>query len=119
MATTLDGVSLPTPYFDESGQQQTAQDVGREFVTASGKIRRHVVGTRRLWNPMWRGVTKAQRNTLWTRYCDKDSQAWVPPEGGSYTVLVVANSWMAKTFTATGGTEYYNVTFGLIEQEVS
>lgn len=110
---TLGGATVATPA--EEGGQVTARDIGTQMDMADGSLRVDHVGTRRRFLVQWRGVTGAEKSTLWTRYLVKTSQTWVPPEGGSYTVVVVPDSWQEESMTGADGNYYYDVSFEMEE----
>lgn len=118
MATTLGGVTLATPA-EDGGVRITARDLGTEMDMADGSLRYDHIGTRRHWALRWRGVTSAQRDSLWARYGVRTTQAFSPPESASsYTVIVIRDTWEEESVTS-GGTYYYDVGFEIEEQAAS
>jgi hypothetical protein len=116
MATTLGGTTIADPMAGADGHRITAHDIGVEMTMADGSLRYEHVGTRKHFALRWQGITGTQKGALWTRYLVKTAQTFVPPEGGSYTVLVVRDSWEEASIEASDATYRYNVALELEEQ---
>jgi hypothetical protein len=94
MATTLSGVVLAEPAFEQEGYTLRFDDIGTMHTTADGGLVYDYVGTRYRFTLKWNGITAAERDTIRTRAADKTSQAFSPPDtNDTYTVLVVPGSW--------------------------
>lgn len=114
MATTLGGVTLADPLtpiaIDEewTGIQTEAHD---------GTVLTDYTDLYRLvWHLEWEVLTQSQRDTIRTRYEVATSQTFSPPhEVGSYTVIVVRQTWEEEVYLMGGGSYMYNVSFDVKE----
>ena len=117
--TTIGGTSVPNPYVD-AGVAVKGQDVGRQFAVADGSLRTHYVGSRRQFPLSWRGITAAERNTLWTKYKTRTVQVLKLPDAATtYNTVVIAGTWDESLVTIASGAWRYDVKLTLEEQEAS
>jgi len=116
--TTLGGVSLANPSFENDGMTRSIVDVGAQHELLNGDIAYDYVGSRTRWALRWNNVTAAQRNTIITRYLIKTTQAFKPPDlAVAVTVLVVPNSYR-ESYTEGGDSNlYYTCEMELEQQE--
>lgn len=70
-----------------------------------GSMLTHYAAVKRSWRLSWPGLTAAQRDSLMTELRRASYLSWEPPEGGDYTVRVMAASWVQTPDTA----DYYTV----------
>ena len=120
MATTLGGVTLADPAYDHDGCIKTVVDLGAMHDLLSGSLGYDYVGDRYHWALRWANITAAQRTTILTRYRVKTTQAFSPPdEAGTYTVLVIPNTWRESYIEGGDGTKYYTIEFELEESAAS
>ena len=118
--TTLGGTTLPNPYYGTEGFPCQAEEVGTQFVMADGAIRTHTVGVRRRWHLSWRGVSSAERDTLYTKYKVRAAQTLkLPDSATTYSVTVVPGTWKQESETYLGGQFTYHVSFELREVNVA
>ena len=118
MATTLDGVTLPTPQASADGDRETVVDAGAEMIMADGSRRFHYFGSRRRFALRWAGLTEAQKDALWLSYWGalSGSVPYSPQDTDQlYTVLVATGSWDVTSQLIGDGTLRYNVAFTLEE----
>lgn len=116
MATTLGGVTLAEPTFGHDGYEAELADVGAVHEMADGSLVYDYVSSRHKFTLRWKGITATERNAIRTRYLVKTEQAFSPPdESGSYTVLVVPNSWRDSYLEDGGGTARHDCELRLEE----
>jgi hypothetical protein len=112
------GVTVPEPAADPSGNAITGRDSAAMLEMADGSLRQHFRGTRRQYKVQWKGVTSAERDTLWTRYKVRTAQAWSTAESVSATVLVVPGTWTEASIRTSSG-YVWNVGMTLEESAAS
>ena len=116
MATTLGGVTLSEPNYEQEGYVRAAQDVGVVHEMADGSGVYDHVTTKYRFRLSWNGVTEVERDAILARYLVKTSQAFSPPDSAtSYTVFVVPNSFQDSYLEDGGGTRYYWCQLELVE----
>jgi len=119
MATTLGGVTLAEPAYENEGYVRVAEDVGAIHGLADGDVVYDYVGTRYRFRLNWKTITEAERNTILTRYLVKTAQAFSPPDAaGTYTVLVVPGSFRDGYIEDGSATRRYNCELELVETTV-
>ena len=120
MATTL-GISgaiatLAQPAYEQDGYRRVAVDVGAMHEMADGSIVYDSITTRLRFPLNWNGITEAERDTIFTQYQIKTAQTFSPPDTtGTYTVIVVPNSWHDSYLEDAGGTRRYWCQMELVE----
>lgn len=109
MATALNSVTLAEPAAERAGYQRTEVDAGALHELASGALVYDYVAARYRHSLKWSGITSAERNTIKTQFDNAKTAArsFTSPDGGSYTVLAVPNSWSEEYFSNDGGTTKY------------
>ena len=93
MATSLGAVALAEPAFGNEGYEVEAVEQGAFHDLADGSKAYDYVNSRWKATLRWKGITAAEKATIQTRALVKTSQAFVGPNGDSFTVFVVPNSW--------------------------
>lgn len=61
-----------------------------------GTLRTQFRTLKRTWRGLRFHVTSTQRDTLLTELRRAQHLAWIPPEGGSFTVEVESHSWLPE-----------------------
>lgn len=112
MTTKLGGVTIADPLWDYEGYEKGAHDIGAAQEMIDGSIVYDYTGTRLAFVLRWVGLTAAERNAIWARYIIKTAQTFEPPDGGSYSVIVVPNSWL-EAYIESDATPRYKVELSL------
>jgi len=116
MATTLGGTTLASPAYAQEGYTQAGIDVGVMHDLADGSSVYDSVTSKLRFRLVWNGITEAERNTIYTKYLVKTSQAFSPPDSsGTFTVFVVPNTWSCSYLNDSAGTVYYFCQLELVE----
>ena len=117
MATTLGGVTLSEPNYEQEGYVRAAQDVGVMHEMADGSTVYDSVTSKLRFRLSWNGITEAERDAILLRYLVKTSQVFSPPDTDivSYTVFVVPNSFQDSYLHTADGTRYYWCQLELVE----
>jgi hypothetical protein len=116
MATTLGGVTLVNPDYEQEGYTRQAIDVGTMHQMADGSIAYDNVTTRYRFTLSWNAITEVQRDAIETQYLIKTSQAFSPPDSaGTYTVFVIPNSFQDSYIEDIDGTRRYYCALALEE----
>lgn len=118
MATSLGGVALAEPAYADEGYIVEAADIAVQHQMADGSTAIDSVGTKLRFTLNWNRITNAEKNTIYARYIIRSSQAFVSPDGTTYTVLVVPNSWRRTYIEDGSGTKRFNCSLQLIEVSV-
>ena len=118
MATSLGGTALAEPAYADEGYIVEAVDVAVQHQMADGSTAIDSVGTKLRFTLNWNRITNAEKNTIFARYSVRSSQAFVSPDGTTYTVLVVPNSWRRTYIEDGSGTKRFNCSLQLIEVSV-
>lgn len=116
MSTTLGGVTLPDPTIGTEGHGETMVGEGAFTEMADGTIVYDFGTGRRSWSLAWRGINSLEKNSLYTQYLVKTTQAFQPPDTTStYTVIVTPNTWRCNSFEVGTSVPYYDASFTLEE----
>jgi hypothetical protein len=116
MSTTLGGVTLANPIYNEEGSAVEVIDVGGTLTMADGSIVQDYITTRYRWKIGWRGLTAAEFATIKTQAEVRTAQVFSPPEEATeYTVVVVLGSWRYDSFETGSSTPYFNCELQLEE----
>ena len=118
MATTLGGVTLADPMWDHDGFELELEDIGTLHDLANGSKVYDYVGTRYACSLKWHGLTSAEKGTIRTRYLVKTAQAFVGPDGTSFTGFVVPNSWKESYIEDGDSTARYECEMKLVASTV-
>lgn len=117
MATILDGVTLADPIAGHEGFEERFVDVQAFHELANGSLATDYVNSRREFTLRWTGLSAVDKNTIRTRYLDKDEQEFEPPNltGTTYTCLIVPNSWRVSYIDDSSGNQRWNVEIQLAQ----
>ena len=117
MATTLGGVTLADPAAGSEGYRGEYRGEGAAAAMADGSLVYYYgnSGSRfHIWLH-WNGIINEQWDAITARANVKTAQAFVAPDGETFTVIVWPNSFKWDSFETGTGTTYYNVDLELEE----
>ena len=106
MSTTIGGVTVASP--DAPGNRTVVFN-GRYSTAIDGTSLVDGTGSKLKWSLTWSHLAAAEYTTLYTQLTNSSAQAFTPPEGGSYTVLVLQNSIKVDIDAADDGSLVYTV----------
>lgn len=92
MSNTLGTYSVPVdPEIEDYGNASNVIAASERML--DGTLRTHFVAAKGRWSATWKGLTSTERDLLMAQLRSLAHVAWVPPEGGSFTVKVNSSSW--------------------------
>lgn len=108
MATSLGGTTLAEPTYGLDGYELEHVTMGATHDLASGAVHYDYVNTRYKITLRWKVITASEKNTIRGKVEVTTSQTLVTPDGNTYTVFTVPNSWRESYIEGGDGVKYYN-----------
>lgn len=112
---TLGGTTLPMPRHPEPYRMEYIPFGGQRRM-ANGALRVQLTAARWRVTVSWEGLTKAERDVLWTQWGTyiATSAVVLLPDGLTFTAMTALGSWQeGHYFDPRSGVVYYDVSFGL------
>lgn len=107
-ATLTWGSSMPLPEYDGIGLEDVPIVASRRML--SGYLRTDILATKAKMTIRWGGLTLTERNALKSQWDSGTEASITLPDGQSYTVVAVTESWSEEQKYDAGGAPYYTVT---------
>lgn len=111
----LGGFDLADPAYEADGFTLEAVSVGAVHDMSTGAKKYDLITTRYRFNLKWKMITAAERVTIRTQAEVITAQAFITPDGDTYSVFVVPDSWRENFVEGGDLTKYYNCELQLVE----
>ena len=115
MATTLGGAALGEPAYEADGYQLEAVTIGALNEMASGAVVHDYVTTRYHFSLKWKAIIEAEKDVIRGKALVGPAQTFITPDGDTYTVVVVPNSWRESYVEGGDAVKYFNCELQLEE----